>query len=869
MKKVTKLIDKQGPAVLDYLGVNLLDGVEPKIEDANGGAIDLKRWGGDVDPYAYRLLTVPFTGDVDEHIDIFSENFTFTYDLGKSTEINGIFTSGYWHYNKGIYMIGIYEFYASDDVNNLYDEKNMILHVDNEELFSASGESLAEAYFDCQGFSGRYVGFKVLKANSMDDITRLSRIGVYSNAENEKRGFLPKIIDTKNLLTADKLELSDFSGAIDSVLNGSVMEADDSIKLSGEIVINNEALCEKLLVMGIFEKAELFASNDKESLFSSVATGDINFYDTNHDETCLVLSMAEAKKYIGIKLPENSVIEQLGIYSYVRRAYADLDNIRTEDFVGVGANELPMAWMPESRRDGFRNVYWPVYRERMAKANPAVIRLWFQIDWVVTEEEDYLQGICNFKSDKMRAFLKYMDIYEEAGIEVEFNFGWKASTEIQEWFSVPSTGPQGPGGRGKAASAPKNFEGFAKCCASTLKFLCEEKGYTCIKHLTFYNESGYGDTGEYNVSDFGGYCGQSKQMWEKMLRLVDKELKANGCDKYVDYWVSEISGPNKTEYEWIEYMMEHVPEFVATNTFHRYRLKYNTRIDFFKEILRLSGAPRAVVSEFAVYTQPMWMQSNIECVMSMLRSGLRGGLYWILQGIQATDPVWFFLGGGSDLRTFLWKAPYKEDYWTECYPFYEFSLFMQYLPRHSNVIETKIYDEDTRIEVIETASGDYSVFVESKASKCPKTIEVEFSKILGKKFQKHVYKEKDVKIDGNMTVPPVLAEIEVEGKLVDTLDCDYQLVCYTTIPSLKQIRLNERKIRLNLGESFKFEAELIDCEGEIAWEIVSSDGVKCEVSEDGLFTQDELTRPGDILCVKAYLKGDPKTHAIAMVEINK
>ena len=871
MKNVKTLTELQGSDAMQYLGFNLLAGIEPEIISENGGHPEFKDWACKPSETAYRLLVHPYTGDVGEHIDIFSSNFTMTYDLGKSLEINGLFTSGYWHNEKsGIYMLGIYELHVAEEKQDLYTDKSLVIRVDNSDISIDGLERQSEAYFSCEGVQGRYVGFKMLKANSRDDITRMAFIGAYNDDLSEQHAFLDGFIENNFLEKEDITLPENASGEKESLINGAIFDKADAVSLSGEIILENKKDAQKAVVAGIFDSAAFFSADSLEELFSAPAAGDLEFKDTgDHDETCILFSFREkTKKYIGIKVSDGAVIEQLGLYTYIRKAFADLDNIRTEDFVGIGMNDLPMALMPESRRAGFRNAYWPVYHERMVKANPAAVRVWFQVDWVVKEEADYLAGICDFKSDKMRAFLKYMDAYEAGGIEVELNFGWKVSTEIQDWFSIPATGPSRLGGRGKAASAPRNFEGFAKCCAATVKFLAEEKGYTCLKHLTFYNESGYGDTQEFNASDFCGYYGRSKEMWLHMLRLVDKELKAIGADKYVDYWVSEVSGPNELEYSWIEYMMEHCPELIAVNTFHRYRLKYNTRIEFFKEILKRSGKPRAIVSEFAIYTDPLWEQSNIDCVMSMLRSGLRGGLYWVLQAVQLTDPTWFYLGGGETMRTFLWKSPFEEEIpWTECYPFYEFCLFTRYLPRHSKVIETTVYDDDTRVEVVESPSGDYTVFVESNVSKFEKTIEVNFSKAIGKKFQKHVYKEKNIKLDGNMTVPPVSAEIEVGDKLVDTLDTDYQFVCYTTIPALKQLSLNSRKVYLPLGESFKFEAETIDCEGEICWAIESSDGVPCAIDENGVFTQDALTRVGDIQCVKAYLKNDPEVYAIAMVVI--
>ncbi len=863
---VTKFTDCQAHHAYKYIGYNLLQGIEPTVVcKETGGHPEYKNWKTKYDKEAYKLVTAPYTGDLTEHIDIFSEDFTMTYDLGESIEINGIFTSGCWYGNGGIYMLAEYELHLAETESDLYTEKSLVTRVDNRPIAIKSTPRQSEAYFKCEGLRGRYFGFKMIKACVSDEITRLAHLGVYNDKISEQKLFLDKIIDN-NFLKAEAITLPAGSkGSASTLTNGSVFDQQDAVTLGGDkIVIECEKAAEYLTVTGLVAAPKIFSANIVETLWNNEINCEITAIDTApHPESCYLCKIGGAKKYIGIKLTRGAVLEQLGLYTYKREARVDLNNVRTKDFIGIGANDIPMAWMPESRQKGFRNVHWPIYAYRMNKAQPSVLRIWFQPDWVVTNEEDYKAGNCNFESDKMRAFYKYMDAYEAAGIEVELDFGWKVSTEIQEWYSLPTTGSGKKSWLTKAASAPKDFEGFAKCCAATIRELCEVRGYTCIKHLSFYNESNYGDDHDFDGGDFLGYRGKSKEMWEVMLRAVDKELKAQGLTKYVDYWLAEESGSDEAVIGWIDYMMKNCREFNSLNGFHRYANKYNDRIEMFKEFLRYAGEVGAAATEFAVYSEPNWNQSNIEYVMSMLRSGLRGGLYWILQGVMLTDPTWLYLKGNKRSNWFL--PPYEED-WTETYPCHEFSLFTHYLPRHSKVLETYSPDEDTRIEVIETQGGEYTVFVESNASKFQKTIEVNFGNAINKPFRKHVYKESEVKLDGNLTVPPVIKEIAVDDTLVDTLDTDYQLVCYTTIPPFKQINLNSTYQKAPLGGSFKFEAELLDCEGELNWEIVASEGEKGTIDQNGLFQFPEITRPGDKHAVKVSLKSDPKTYTIALIE---
>ncbi len=874
MCKVTKLTELQGADIIPLLGENLLDGITPKVWcSENGSHPEYKNWKGKVDENAYQLITLPFTGEMDEHIDIFSENFTLLYDLGRVVDINGLFTAGYWHGgSNGTYMLKNYELHVAENEADMFTEKSLVVAVDNEDICKNGVSRSSEAFFKCEGLKGQFIGFKMLKANMNDDITRLANFAAFCDLITEQRAFVKKYTD-KNILSVSHITLPEGSkGCACNLIDGAVFDNDYAVTLGGsDVIIAPEKNADRIFVAGVFDGLSVYTSDAVDCLFDCPAAGELLPCDTEgRQELALIYSLADPKKYIGIRLQKGATIQQLGAYCYHFDATVDLDNVKTEDFIGIGANDLPMALMPESRQEGFRNVYWPVYCHRINKSQPAALRVWFQVDWVVTNEEDYHAGKCNFQSDKMRQFLPYMDAYEAAGIEIEFNFGWKASTEIYDWFSIPSSGAHKMGGAGKSASAPRNFEGFAKCCAETVKYLCEEKGYTCLKHLTFYNESNYGDTAEYMASDFCGYMGQSKEMWEKMLRLVDKELKARGADKYVDYWLAEESGTNEVELEWIDYMMDKCGDLNALNTFHRYKLTYEERLQYFNDVAKHSGKVGAIASEFAIYTPPIWKRSNVEYVMSLIHSGLRGGLYWCLQGVKMTDPTWLPLGcsrKGPESRGFWWLPAYQDgDEWTENFSYFDFCLFTHYMPRHSKVFETYSPDEDTRIETVMTPDGNYTVFVESNTSKFQKTVEVKFSDKIGKTFYKHVYKESECKLDGNLLVPPVVKEIEVGDTLTDTIDTDYQLVCYTTIPAVKQLKLNSCNTTIKLGESFKLQAETIDCQGEIVWEVAASDGVPCIVSPDGVVSAAELTRSRDVHCIKASLKNDPEVCAFAIVK---
>ncbi len=854
MKTVTIDKSRQGFDALDYVGRNLLEGIEPEIRSIDGSIPEMKNIKTFYDEKAHLELTLPFK--LDKHIDIFSDNFTVTYPLSGKEEINTAFISGF---SNGNYMIGDFELFFADEKETLYSEENCIAHVDNSGIYREFGSNRhSEVFIGGLNVNAKFFGIRVNKACGADDICRISHIALYNDEETESLCFIKRNYKITNKLSSESVEGIEGDAAI--LFDGNCF-TDACVYLS-ELILAPEHKIENLMLTGDFGDFDVYSADDKEKLFSDEALKiKTEEKETGNAFKSVFVELPEkSKKYVGIKFESKASLQEIGGYTFERFVKADLDTIRNKDFIGVGANELPMAMMPESRMDGFRDVYWPVYENRMIKAKPSVLRLWFQVDWVVLDEEDYKKGVCNFSLPKFRSVLKYLDVYEKAGIDVLFNFGWKNGTEIQSWFSVPRAGVGPRNGTGLGSSAPKDFDGFAKTCASVIRELCQNRGYKCIKYLTFYNESAYGDR-DTPAADFVGYPGHALEKWDEMFCAVRNELIEQKLDHLVDFWLSEVSGSDKIELEWMDFFSGKYPEINKMNTFHRYERTYDTRLQYFKEVKETCKGQPAVASEFAVYTEPTWEASDMEYVMSLLRSGLSGGLYWTFQGVMMTDPTWLGLRGG------WWSPAYLPNgLKSEGNSYHHLSLFTHYLPIHSEVLECSVDDNDVRAEVIRTPDGEYTVFVENKPGLKNKPIEIDFGKKLNRKFRKHVLRL-DFKKDGNLMVPPAEKEFEVSDKLKDTIETEYCLIAYTSLPEFKQVKMDSTEVFCPLGESIKLGCELIGCEGEIEWSIESSEGAECYIDENGVFSQGEYVIPANRYCVKAQLKGDELTYGTAIVKI--
>ena len=859
--------DLQAMNVVPQLGYNLLSGIRPKLIDFDGNPMVVHNRKNQPDENAILQLTAPY--EAEEHIDIRGENCFMTFDLGCTKKIDRIFISCFWHPSLDC-MLGDYELFFSDNEEELFRPQNRLCHIDNEGLWQKGSPRLSELFIDVEDTAGRYFGMRVNKSCAFDDIIRIAYLALYNNKTDREMLFVSKNFD-HDFLKAENISIPGASGDFSALVDGICFRKEKGITLpQGKVVLHVEKTVKALNVVGFFRDYTVYTADSEEGLFTAKAEGSHMECNTSgaEERSETFLFDTASKEYVGIEFSEKEpLIEQLVALTAEREAFVNTDEVLTNDFMGIGANDIPMALMSESRLKGFRNVYWPVYRHRMQKSKPAALRVWFQLDWVIDNEADYNSGNCNFESDKMRAFYPYLDMYEAAGIEIEFNFGWKAGTAIQEWFSIPETGvpKEGGGGDGRAASAPRNFEGFAKCCAATVKELCENRGYTCIKHLTFYNESNYGDDSMVH-GDFLGYKGQSKEMWEKMLRLVDAELQKNGAKKYVDYWLAEESGIDEVELEWMHYMKTHCKEFLSAHTFHRYFRKHDDRLNYFKKIRSECEDKPVIASEFAVYSNnPQWEMNNVEYVMSLMRSGLNGGFYWIIQGVMLTDPTWLYLRGSE--CTNWWMPPYEEEGLTsEAVPYHEFSLFTHYMPRHSKVLCSNTAEKDLRIEAIETPDGNYTVFVECNSTTFDKEINLHFQKNIGKTFYKHVYR-RNVKRDGNLAVPPTEKAIAVEDTLKDNVGNEYCLVAYTTLPEFAQVNMEKTLYKLKPGSEALLSANTVGTDGALFWKIETESGPSCEITENGLFKVSQKAQTGDLYCVSATATDNPDAYGVAIIEI--
>ena len=95
------------------------------------------------------------------------------------------------------------------------------------------------------------------------------------------------------------------------------------------------------------------------------------------------------------------------------------------------------------------------------------------------------------------------------------------------------------------------------------------------------------------------------------------------------------------------------------------------------------------------------------------------------------------------------------------------------------------------------------------------------------------------------------------------------MVMFTTLPPIKQVELDAVEVHAKASGSVQLHATLLDAEGQIEWSVASSTGALGSVDKNGLYTADKAAKPGDVIAVRAGLRGEPLTYAIAIVRIDE
>ncbi len=195
--------------------------------------------------------------------------------------------------------------------------------------------------------------------------------------------------------------------------------------------------------------------------------------------------------------------------------------------------------------------------------------------------------------------------------------------------------------------------------------------------------------------------------------------------------------------------------------------------------------------------------------------------------------------------------------------YYNMSLFTRYLPARSKVLNTDVTGDGMRAATYLTPDGDTTVIIECKKSPAQRTLNVKLPAGVNR-VEKHVYIPAQIKPTFDAIVPPVERVIECDCQFTDNeIPNDYCVIVYTTMPAQVQVALADDHIKLKAGESYKFDARVIDGDCDVVFSTLNGKG---EITDDGLFTASGL-QAGDTVAVLATPTADKCGQGIAIIDI--
>lgn len=513
----------------------------------------------------------------------------------------------------------------------------------------------------------------------------------------------------------------------------------------------------------------------------------------------------------------------------------DPNTVVQEDFLGVGVNVIPASFMEGTSQYGYNEAHWEMDKKRIIAMQPKVARVWFQIDWMEPTKGNY-----TWDSPKMLMFYKYLDVLQEAGTEIEFNFGWKVGADTQSWFSIP-----GVDGR---ISAPADLDAYADSTSAVLNELIVNRGYTNIKYLTFYNEP----NGNWDFESLG----DQRAYYATMVQKASDQLTADGLRDLVQIWGPEESGAP----DWTQYMKQHADEYIDAYTFHLYGQSYQGLTQSILDRTSVVGDKPVVLTEFGFAEDKSgWEAGLAGSVIKAANEGIHGALIWQLNGVWLPDP---YVGNDTNGNYTLWDSlvlgtePYKR--------YYESSLLTRYIPAHSTVVSVDTDTSDVRAAAFMTEDGDYTVVVETNAGDAERSLTLDFNGTsLNKTFYKHEYHE-GVALEGNAIIPPTSGSFIAGTSLTDSgVRADRSVIVYTTLAPQTQVAVSPSDSVVTGGETLQLHADVVDQTGDVTWSIPSGGG---SISSDGLYTATQVDAE-TLIAVKATSAEDPSSYGIALIEV--
>lgn len=528
-----------------------------------------------------------------------------------------------------------------------------------------------------------------------------------------------------------------------------------------------------------------------------------------------------------------------------RTVKINTNSVIKEDFAGIGINSLPFTLMSNNLDKGSNEAYFELEKSRILSLKPAIVRLWTQVDWFVTDNDltngtgaDYLSGVYNFESERMQSVYKYLDTYKQIGSRLILATNWKVASTIQPWFSID-------GINNPETSAPQDIDAYAKAHVELLKYLINVKGYTNIKYVSVANEP--------DLMDFESHGDQYIYYQDTSSALADA-ISTAGLN--VELLGLESGAAYFTSQDFLFRSFKDNPDYFNEYAIHCYQEIKNATA-YMRTVK--NSLPEGKSIWLTEFNGNKFSNSSSGYMSVAANLGFNGALYWMVNDVYGEDPLNLNdenIGGSTG----LWNKP-KDDLNVKD-SYYELSLWLRYVKPNSKVLESSVSnDEDMRSTVFFDGT-DYTVIVEAD-TETAKSLTLNFDKNINKTFYKHVYVQDNDRQSAPAKIPVSVKEFNVSDTLEDTdvVNNSRTVTVYTTIPDVTQVVFENVSATVKSEESVQLSA-ISTNGGKLTWSVVSGNGT---VDQNGNYVATN-TAAGDIVAVKVQTENGECAVAVISIE---
>lgn len=461
---------------------------------------------------------------------------------------------------------------------------------------------------------------------------------------------------------------------------------------------------------------------------------------------------------------------------------------------GIGVELDPHFFSQNITRpeDGAKAEDWNIVKERVKKMGIQNFRVMIQPHWWEPVNDNNDPNVTDmskftFDSPEMQSLYKVLELAQENKGEVTLvlwgcptNMDLIAGTPTGKHFLCDSR-PNAPW-----VCGTDKYNEFAENFSVLVKYLIQNKGFTCVKAITPFNEPD-SHTPNYGRTMWQGETDSHPDQYAPMVKILDAKFKADGIRDMVKFNLSDNTDGSPNYLKACGESLQSESDLFNT---HTYKFGYKTSnaeiLNWEKNNVALSNGKKHFVGEFGSnQTSGSSRQLDIDkyergvlltrIAINILNGGGSGVSYWSL-----IDQYYSRNSSYSEMQQLgLWKYVkkayepdpevynvIKEDY--EVRPhYYAYSLLTRFVKKNAEIFPLDLKEDFVAATAILNEDNKW-VYVFANASEHNKPVEVVNSKAQsGGKYAMYEYLEGHLP-QGDALIQPS-ATITVKDKVILTV----------------------------------------------------------------------------------------------------